>query len=243
MKNKLLLLFILFIACNKKEAVEYNNISFSEFISFQENTILNHSVSATTQKLFLNFNSNISREEFERIVKLNIDKETLLQRNDTLIFPSLIHDRPSDFGDSFELYPTFSSNKLKAISLRSNGFLYDNYGDYNPKRNYFNYLQLFEKKYGKPLLEMNSEHSNRAFWINNNIVIEIWENFNLNPLQKDHSNDFIQLGIYYSELMFEKQKINDLHKKEIQLQRKNFDLNKKIKDSLRIRDSISTSAF
>ncbi|UPQ80252.1 hypothetical protein M0M57_05300 [Flavobacterium azooxidireducens] len=243
MKNKLLLLFILFIACNKKEAVEYNNISFSEFITFQENAILNHSVSATTQKLFLNFNSNISREEFERLAKLNIDKETLLQRNDTLIFPFLIHDRPSDFGNSFELYPTFSSNKLKAISLRSNGFLYDNYGDYNPERNYFNYLQLLEKKYGKPLLEMNSEHSNRAFWINNNLVIHIWENFNLNPLQKDHSNDFIKFGLYYSDLMYEKQKVKELREKEIQMERNNLDLNNRIQDSLRIRDSISTLAF
>ena len=203
MKYTIIVLFISLLSCKKQEVEK--KISFLEFTRIREEKILATNPSLESkQKLFLDFFSNMSVDEYKKVVDGNLKKNILSIYKDTLYFKIQTPESNEYEKDFFTINPVFEDNKLKSITLYSSGRIYDAYTNYNPKSFYYDYYQILKEKYGNPIEECNDIENKSAFWIVDKVSIMIWENSFLDNEKEDHNGEYIRLNINYNNLYDER---------------------------------------
>lgn len=245
MKKALLLLLILAFACQKDVKLE-KKLTLIEFTELKEKEILNSKLKTHVGKLFLSFQTNQDSLDFTKSAEKLVSEKILNFRKKKILFPLISRNNTSGFDVYFDVEPKFQNDKLKSIFLETHCPIYNTMysNNYDPQSFYYEYLELLTKKYGNPILEFEDLESTRqAFWINNGIVINIWENYFLNTRTNDHTGEYIILTIAYTDLEYEKERIQNFRSQERKFEdNENFKKQKK-SDSLRKMDSINEIAF
>lgn len=146
--SMLLIIGLFFLKCNPNN--EYKKVEVHKTSVFEDSTIYKIK---TTQKLFLDFWSGMSREEFE-YVKTKLIQKFVLSINEKKHVVFKISS-PAIMGIEFIVVPEFNSFGLTSITLfdPSNPSTYDVHPDTNHENRFYYYddiILLYTQKYGKP---------------------------------------------------------------------------------------------
>jgi hypothetical protein len=140
--------FLIFSKCTPKN--EYKKVEVNKTSVFVDST--NYKIK-TTNKLFLDFWSGMSREEFEYVKTKLIQKFVLsINKKRQVVFKI---SSPAIVDLEFIVVPKFDSFGLASITLfdPSNPSIYDDHPDTNHENRFYYYddiILLYTQKYGKP---------------------------------------------------------------------------------------------
>ena len=174
LKKTIFIIFLIFIECknhneDKLSEVEYNNLKKEKILS----TIIGYK----KQKIFLNYFTNITELEFDKVSDKLVKSKILSKIGGNFYFPVLNNrdDIKSNKKYYFDITPFFENNHLKSITLStSSGGCEEGYVSF-----YYIYRDLLNEKYQNSVYDYDFTSQNvtntEAFWLNKGLVISMKE--------------------------------------------------------------------
>ncbi len=169
-----LIILIIFIGCDNNQ--NSKDRDYTDYLNAQEKAILNTKTLGKPIKLFLNFDVNISENNFNKIANLETKMNNLIFKNKTYYI-----SKPSNYNkntyDNFEIIPKFKNDSLKGITLRISRNYRKNMSN-NYQLEFYNYFKkILDKKYGNPDDEFIYKNIDRklecSYWIRNHLFISL----------------------------------------------------------------------
>lgn len=240
MKIILLLLITILIGCKQNENInEENPLSYDAYsIQMAKAIFEDKSVPKKDQKLFMNYQLDMTESSFNNASKTNIQQNLAKIINDTLYLNL-------EKTCNFTIKSNFKTNKLKAIYL-NHCWKYNTKSDsYNPRTFYKKYYDILQSKYGKPICNFvdtsDVTDTRGALWIKDGIAIHLDEWISISS--NTNIKELISTSINYIEVKSQQKWIKDLEleEKEEKIKLK-MERNRIKVDNLK-KDSITRSKF
>lgn len=240
MKIILLLLITVLIGCKQNENInEENPLSYDSYRTKMAKAIFgNKSIPKKDQKLFMNYQLNMTKSAFNNATKTNIQQNLAKIINDTVYLDL-------EKTCNFTIKGNFKNNQLKAIYLNHFWKYSTKSNSYNHSPFYKKYYDILQSKYGKPICNFvdtsDVTDTRGALWIKDGIAIHLDEWISISS--NTNIKELISTSINYIEVKSQQKWIKDLELEEKEEKMKlEMERNRIKVDNLK-KDSIARSKF